>query len=71
VKYANSITLPVRIAGYVKSVMSVRKRRRQRMNKEILIEALEIAKNNFDYDGEYDKAGQVLAYLQELEGENE
>jgi hypothetical protein len=41
------------------------------MNKEILIEALEIAKNNFDYDGEYDKAGQVLAYIQELEAENE
>lgn len=37
------------------------------MSKEILIEALEIAKNNFDYDGEYDKAAQVLAYLQELE----
>jgi hypothetical protein len=40
------------------------------MNKEILIEALEIAKDNFDYDGEYDKAGQLLAYIQELEGEN-
>ena len=40
------------------------------MNREILIEALEIAKNNFDYDGEYDKASEVLAYLQKLEGEN-
>jgi hypothetical protein len=39
------------------------------MNKEILIEALEIAKNNFDYDGEYDKAAGVLAYIQKLEGE--
>jgi hypothetical protein len=40
------------------------------VNREILIEALEIAKNNFDYDGEYDKASEVLAYLQKLEGEN-
>ena len=39
------------------------------MNKEVLIEALEIAKNNFDYDGEYEKAGQVLEYLKELEEE--
>ena len=39
------------------------------MNKEILIESLEIAKNNFDYDGEYDKASEVLAYIQKLEGE--
>jgi hypothetical protein len=41
------------------------------MNKETLIEALEIAKNNFDYDGEYDKAAEVVAYLKELEEENE
>lgn len=41
------------------------------MNRETLIEALEIAKNNFDYDGEYDKAAEVLAYLQELEAVNE
>jgi len=41
------------------------------MNKETLIEALEIAKNNFDYDGEYDKAADVMAYLQELESKNE
>jgi hypothetical protein len=41
------------------------------MNKEILIEALEIAKNSFDYDGEYDKAAQVLAYLKGLESESE
>ena len=41
------------------------------MNKEILIEALEIAKNNFDYDGEYDRAAEVLEYLKELEGYNE
>ena len=38
------------------------------MNKELLIEALEIAKDNFDYDGEYDKSAQILVYLQELEG---
>jgi hypothetical protein len=40
------------------------------VNREILIEALEIAKNNFDYDGEYDKASEVLAYLQKLEEES-
>ncbi len=43
-------------------------KRGRAMNKEVLIEALEIAKNNFDYDGEYDKSAQVLEYLQELEG---
>jgi len=29
------------------------------MDKDILIEALEIAKNNFDYDAEYRKAEAV------------
>jgi hypothetical protein len=36
------------------------------MNKDILIEALDIAKDNFDYDGEYDKANQVRSYIKEL-----
>ena len=33
---------------------------------KILIEALEIAKNNFDYDGEYGKANAVRKYINEL-----
>ena len=36
---------------------------------ELLIEALEIAKNNFDYDAEYHKAEAIERYLKELEGE--
>jgi hypothetical protein len=38
VKYANSITLPVRIAGYVKSVMSV-KRKGIRVSREFITKA--------------------------------
>jgi hypothetical protein len=38
------------------------------MDKEILIEALEIAKNNFDYDGEYDKSELVQEYIKQLQG---
>jgi hypothetical protein len=39
---------------------------------ELLIEALEIAKDNFDYDAEYHKAEAIERYLKELqEGENE
>ncbi len=38
---------------------------------ELLIEALEIAKNNFDYDAEYHKAEAIERYLKELEDENE
>lgn len=36
------------------------------MNKDTLIEALWIAKDNFDYDGEYAKANQVESYINEL-----
>ncbi len=39
---------------------------------ELLIEALEIAKNSFDYDAEYHKAEAIERYLKELqEEENE
>lgn len=39
---------------------------------ELLIEALEIAKNSFDYDAEYHKAEAIERYLKELqEDENE
>lgn len=43
------------------------------MNKEILIEALWIAKDNFDYDAEYHKAESVEEYIKQLqeEGHNE
>jgi hypothetical protein len=41
------------------------------MDKEILIEALEIAKNNFDYDGEYDKSELVQEYIKQLQGEDD
>jgi len=37
------------------------------MDKDILIEALEIAKNNFDYDAEYHKAEAVQEYINQLE----
>ena len=36
------------------------------MNKETLIEALEIAKNSFDYDAEYHKSEAIERYLEEL-----
>jgi hypothetical protein len=36
------------------------------MNKAILIEALEIAVNNFEYDGDYTKAREVRAYLAQV-----
>jgi hypothetical protein len=38
------------------------------IDKEILIEALEIAKNNFDYDAEFDKAEAVQKYIKQLQG---
>ena len=38
------------------------------MNNEILIEALEIAKNSFDYDAEYHKAEAVQEYINQLQG---
>ena len=39
------------------------------MNKEILIEALYIAKDDFDFDGEHHKAEQVMSYIEELNNE--
>lgn len=39
------------------------------MNKEVLIEALYIAKDDFDFDGEDDKASQIEAYIKELMNE--
>jgi hypothetical protein len=37
------------------------------MDKDTLIEALEIAKNSFDYDAEYHKAEAVAEYIKQLE----
>jgi hypothetical protein len=37
------------------------------MNKELLIEALEIGASNMQYDGEYNKYDEVMAYVKELE----
>jgi hypothetical protein len=37
---------------------------------DLLIEALKIAKDNFDFDSEYSKAEAVERYLQELEEAN-
>ena len=37
------------------------------MDKDVLIEALEIAKDNFDYDAEYHKAEAVQEYIKQLE----
>ena len=34
---------------------------------ELLVEALEIAKDNFDYDAEYHKAEAIERYLKELQ----
>lgn len=36
------------------------------ITKELLIESLEIAKDNFDYDSEYHKAEAIERYLMEL-----
>lgn len=42
------------------------------MDKDTLIEALEIAKDNFDYDAEYHKAEAVEEYIKQLrEGQGE
>ena len=38
------------------------------MNTQLLIEALWIAKDNFDYDGEFEKAEKVNEYIKELGG---
>ena len=45
--------------------------RGQVMDKEILIEALEIAISNFDYDNEWDKADEVRDYLDNIKKEGE
>jgi hypothetical protein len=44
------------------------KEEKMTIDKEILIEALEIAKNNFDYDAEFDKAEAVQKYIKQLQG---
>lgn len=36
------------------------------MNTQELIEALEIAVSNYDFDGEYDKSEKVSAYIEQL-----
>ncbi len=41
------------------------------MNKELLIEALEIAISNFDYDQEWFKADELRDYRDQLKKENE
>jgi hypothetical protein len=41
------------------------------MTNDLLIEALWIAKDNFDYDAEYHKAEAIERYIKELEEENE
>jgi hypothetical protein len=40
------------------------------ISNELLVEALWIAKDNFDYDGEYEKAKEVESHINELEGKN-
>ena len=40
------------------------------MDTDALIEALEIAKNNFDYDAEYHKAEAIERYIEQLKGDN-
>ena len=37
---------------------------------ELLIEALWVAKDNFDYDAEYHKAEAIERHIKELEGES-
>ena len=41
------------------------------MDNELLIEALNIAKDNFDYDAEYHKAEAIERYIKELKGEDD
>jgi hypothetical protein len=41
------------------------------MNKELLIEALEIGASNLQYDGEYSKYNEIMAYVKKLEKNNE
>jgi hypothetical protein len=47
------------------------KRKRKRMNKELLIEALEIAISHFDYDQEWFKADELRDYRDQLKKEGE
>ena len=47
-----------------------RERGQVMISNELLVEALWIAKDNFDYDGEYDKANKVESYINKLEGES-
>ena len=58
------------IAVTVQDAVPTRERERV-MNKEILIEALEIAISNFDYDNEWDKADEVRDYLDKIKKEGE
>jgi hypothetical protein len=44
---------------------------RKKMNKELLIEALEIAISNFDYDQEWFKADELRDYRDQLKRESE
>jgi len=39
------------------------------ISNELLVEALWIAKDNFDYDAEYDKAEAVKRHIEELSNE--
>jgi len=41
------------------------------MTNDLLIEALWIARDNFDYDAEYHKAEAIERYIKELEEDNE
>jgi hypothetical protein len=41
------------------------------MTNDLLIEALWIAKDNFDYDAEYHKAEAIERYIKELEEKSE
>lgn len=36
------------------------------MNKDLLIEALYIAKDDFDFDGEHEKADAIGSYIKEI-----
>ncbi len=40
------------------------------MNKGALIEALAVARDHFDYEGEHDKAKAVRDYIETLKGSN-
>jgi hypothetical protein len=46
-------------------------RKKKKMNKELLIEALEIAISNFDYDQEWFKADELRDYRDQLKKESD